>query len=310
MARPPWTGCGRAQAPDPRAHRQRARSRQPVPRDQPLAGYGSDYTLGGGMVVGIGVIAGTECVVMGNDPSVLGGALTPYVQEVDAAIEIARDNRIPYVSFVESAGADLRVQTGGASRRRVQTDHFAESGRPFYEMIELSKQGIPTVCVVFVVHGRRRLPAGAVGLRDRRRGAVEDLPGRPTAGEDGDRRGERRRDAGRRPPPRRGVRAGRLLRHRRDGRHPHVSRGGLAPQLAQTRAREPAPVPTPRSMTPRSCWGWSAAICGSPSTCATSSPGWWTAPASRSSSRATAPPWCAGGRTSTATPWGSSATTG
>ena len=29
----------------------------------PLAGYGSDYTLGGGMVVGIGVIAGTECVV-------------------------------------------------------------------------------------------------------------------------------------------------------------------------------------------------------------------------------------------------------
>ena len=43
----------------------------------PLAGYGSDYTIGGGMVVGIGVIAGTECVVMGNDPSVLGGALTP-----------------------------------------------------------------------------------------------------------------------------------------------------------------------------------------------------------------------------------------
>ena len=37
-----------------------------------LAGYGSDYTVGGGMVVGIGVIAGTECVIMGNDPSVLG----------------------------------------------------------------------------------------------------------------------------------------------------------------------------------------------------------------------------------------------
>jgi acyl-CoA carboxylase subunit beta len=117
----------------------------------PLAGYGSDYVLGGGMVVGIGVIAGTECVVMGNDPSVLGGALTPYaLKKWMRAIEIARDNRIPYVSFVESAGADLRVQTGGdGGRRRAQTEHFAESGRAFYEMIELSRLGIPTVCVVF-----------------------------------------------------------------------------------------------------------------------------------------------------------------
>jgi acetyl-CoA carboxylase carboxyltransferase component len=118
-----------------------------------LAGYRSDYAIGGGMVVGIGVIAGTECVVMGNDPSVLGGALTPYAaKKWSRAIEIARDNRIPYVSFVESAGADLRVQTGGSGeegRRRVQTEHFAETGRPFYEMIELSKLGVPTVCVVF-----------------------------------------------------------------------------------------------------------------------------------------------------------------
>ncbi len=117
----------------------------------PLAGYGSDYVVGGGMLVGIGVIAGTECVVMGNDPSVLGGALTPYsAKKWMRAIELARDNRIPYVSFVESAGADLRVETGsGDGRRRVQTDHFAESGRAFYELIELSKLGIPTVCVVF-----------------------------------------------------------------------------------------------------------------------------------------------------------------
>ncbi|HEX6421745.1 MAG TPA: carboxyl transferase domain-containing protein, partial [Acidimicrobiales bacterium] len=99
----------------------------------PLAAYGSDYTLGGGMVVGVGVIAGTECVIMGNDPSVLGGALTPYaLKKWMRAIEIARDNRIPYVSFVESAGADLRVQTGEGGRRRAQTEHFAETGRSFY----------------------------------------------------------------------------------------------------------------------------------------------------------------------------------
>jgi acetyl-CoA carboxylase carboxyltransferase component len=115
----------------------------------PLAAYDSDYTIGGGMVIGIGVIAGTECVILANDPSVLGGALTPYAaKKWSRALEIARDNHMPYVSFVESAGADLRVQTDGGGRR-VQTDHFAETGRFFYELIELSKLEIPTVCVVF-----------------------------------------------------------------------------------------------------------------------------------------------------------------
>ena len=117
----------------------------------PLAAYKSDYVMGGGMVVGIGVIAGTECVIMGNDPTVLAGALTPYAaKKWMRALEIARDNRLPYISFVESAGGDLRVQTGdGEGRRRAQLDHFAETGRFFYEMIELSKMEIPTVCVVF-----------------------------------------------------------------------------------------------------------------------------------------------------------------
>jgi acetyl-CoA carboxylase carboxyltransferase component len=113
-----------------------------------LAGYGSDYAVGGGMIVGIGVIAGTECLIMANDPSVLGGALTQYsAKKWMRALEIARDNQIPYVSFVESAGADLRVGKGGGGR--MQTGHFAESGRFFYDLIELSKMRVPTVCVVF-----------------------------------------------------------------------------------------------------------------------------------------------------------------
>jgi acetyl-CoA carboxylase carboxyltransferase component len=143
-------------------NRMRARGKMPVRErialaldpDSPfleisaLAGYGSDYTLGGGMIVGIGVIAGTECVIMANDPSVLGGALTAYsAKKWMRALEIARDNRIPYVSFVESAGADLRVEGGGGGR--MNTGHFAESGRFFYDLIELSRRRIPTVCVVF-----------------------------------------------------------------------------------------------------------------------------------------------------------------
>jgi acetyl-CoA carboxylase carboxyltransferase component len=114
-----------------------------------LAGYGSDYAVGGGMIVGLGVIAGTECLIMANDPSVLGGALTQYsAKKWMRALEIARDNQIPYVSFVESAGADLRVGRGGGGGR-MQTGHFAESGRFFYDLIELSKMRVPTVCVVF-----------------------------------------------------------------------------------------------------------------------------------------------------------------
>ena len=121
-----------------------------------LAGYNSDYVVGGGAVLGIGVIAGVECVIFANDPTVLGGALTPYVaKKWMRALEIARDNGIPYVSFVESAGADLRRGGGGdgdknkKKSRPAKVDHFAESGRFFYEMTELSKLEIPTVCVVF-----------------------------------------------------------------------------------------------------------------------------------------------------------------
>ncbi|MBT5852235.1 MAG: acyl-CoA carboxylase subunit beta, partial [Acidimicrobiaceae bacterium] len=127
----------------------------------PLAGFGSQYTLGGGMVAGIGIIAGTECVIMGNDPTVAAGALTPYASKKwMRALEIARDNRMPYVSFVESAGGDLRPGSGakksggedddhGAVGSAVVPAHFAETGRFFYEMTELSKLRIPTVCVVF-----------------------------------------------------------------------------------------------------------------------------------------------------------------
>ena len=38
----------------------------------PLAAYNSGYTIGGGAILGIGVIAGVECVIFANDPTVLG----------------------------------------------------------------------------------------------------------------------------------------------------------------------------------------------------------------------------------------------
>ena len=97
----------------------------------PLAAYDSDYAIGGGCVAGIGVISGVECVIFGNDPTVLAGALTHYASKKwGRCIEIARDNGIPYISFVESAGADLRINPMSKEKPwNIGTGHFAETGR-------------------------------------------------------------------------------------------------------------------------------------------------------------------------------------
>jgi len=119
----------------------------------PYAAYGTTYTVGGGCVAGIGLVADKECVIFANDPSVLGGAMTVYVQEKwMRCIQIARENRIPFINFVESAGADLRGATADTSQnlvRQLQYPHFAQSGRSFYEMTELSKLKIPVISLVF-----------------------------------------------------------------------------------------------------------------------------------------------------------------
>jgi acetyl-CoA carboxylase carboxyltransferase component len=119
----------------------------------PLAGYMTDYNVGGGMVLGIGVVEGTECVILANDPTDLGGAMTAVsIQKLMRALEIARINRMPYVQFVESAGGDLRGLAAGEDPEAVMRrnlNHFAETGRMFHDITELSARGIPTISVVF-----------------------------------------------------------------------------------------------------------------------------------------------------------------
>ena len=122
---------------------------------QPYVAYGTNnYNVGGGCVSGIGIISGVECVIFANDPSVKAGAMTVYVGEKWArAIEISRDNKIPFISFVESAGGDLNVSRGDGDNPPIaptlQQSHFASTGRFFYEMTELSKLRIPVISVVF-----------------------------------------------------------------------------------------------------------------------------------------------------------------
>ena len=119
----------------------------------PLAAAESNFTVGSGFIVGIGIISGVECLILGHDPSVRAGAFNDFnAKKLMRGLEIARTNRLPYVQFVESAGADLRGSGAGgdpeATRRRAQ-GHFAESGRLFYEITELSKMRVPTISVVF-----------------------------------------------------------------------------------------------------------------------------------------------------------------
>ncbi|HTK62887.1 MAG TPA: carboxyl transferase domain-containing protein [Pseudonocardia sp.] len=106
----------------------------------PLAAWGTGYTVGASVLTGIGVVSGIECVVIGHDPTVRGGAMNPYsLRKTLRALEVARLNRLPVINMVESGGADLPTQA----------DLFVPAGRIFHELTELSGLAIPTVALVF-----------------------------------------------------------------------------------------------------------------------------------------------------------------
>jgi acetyl-CoA carboxylase carboxyltransferase component len=114
--------------------------RSPFLELSPLAAWGSEFPVGGSVVTGIGVVSGVECVIIANDPTVRGGASNPWSQRKRLrATEIAAANRLPVISLVESAGADLRVQQ----------DIFVPGGAMFRDLTQLSAAGIPTVSLVF-----------------------------------------------------------------------------------------------------------------------------------------------------------------
>ncbi|WP_326953707.1 acyl-CoA carboxylase subunit beta [Amycolatopsis sp. NBC_01286] len=105
-----------------------------------LAAWGTDFTVGASVLTGIGVVSDVECVVIGHDPTVRGGAMNPYsLRKTLRALEIARVNRLPVINLVESGGADLPTQA----------DLFVPAGRIFHELTELSSLGIPTLAIVF-----------------------------------------------------------------------------------------------------------------------------------------------------------------
>ncbi|MEV0948129.1 carboxyl transferase domain-containing protein [Rhodococcus sp. NPDC049939] len=106
----------------------------------PLAAWGSDFPVGGSTVVGIGVVEGVECLIVANDPTVRGGTSNPWtLRKGFRANDIARQNRLPVISLVESGGADLPTQK----------EVFIPGGRMFRDLTQLSAEGIPTIALVF-----------------------------------------------------------------------------------------------------------------------------------------------------------------
>src|SRR5918911_1341267 len=95
-----------------------------------------------GIVTGIGVVEGVECVLVANDATVKGGTYFPLtVKKHVRAQEIALQNHLPCIYLVDSGGAFLPLQADVFPDR----DHF---GRIFFNQARLSAKGIPQIASV------------------------------------------------------------------------------------------------------------------------------------------------------------------
>jgi acetyl-CoA carboxylase carboxyltransferase component len=95
-----------------------------------------------GIVTGIGVVEGRECVIVANDATVKGGSYFPLtVKKHLRAQEVAEENHLPCLYLVDSGGAFLPLQAEVFPDR----DHF---GRIFFNQARMSAKGIPQIAVV------------------------------------------------------------------------------------------------------------------------------------------------------------------
>jgi len=103
--------------------------------------YGTDAPSAG-IVSGIGVVEGRECVIVANDATVKGGSYYPLtVKKHLRAQEVAEQNHLPCIYLVDSGGAFLPLQAEVFPDR----EHF---GRIFYNQARMSAQGIAQIAVV------------------------------------------------------------------------------------------------------------------------------------------------------------------
>ncbi len=106
-----------------------------------LAGHEvEDHATGASSIGGIGLVSGVECLITASESTVRGGAINELgVKKTRRLADIAMENRLPGISLIESAGADLPNQS----------KIFVPGGEGFRDLTRRSKQQTPTVCVVF-----------------------------------------------------------------------------------------------------------------------------------------------------------------
>lgn len=104
--------------------------------------YSNEEVPAAGIVAGIGVIHGVECMIVANDATVKGGAYYPLtVKKHLRAQEVAQENNLPCIYLVDSGGANLPRQAD------VFPDVF-HFGRIFYNQAVMSSKNVPQVAVV------------------------------------------------------------------------------------------------------------------------------------------------------------------
>lgn len=96
----------------------------------------------GGVVTGIGYVAGRQCVVVANDATVKAGAWFPITAKKNLrGQEVAIENRLPIIYLVDSAGVFLPLQ----DEIFPDKEHF---GRQFRNNAKMSSMGIVQIAAI------------------------------------------------------------------------------------------------------------------------------------------------------------------
>ncbi len=106
------------------------------------AGVYDEDIPGAGLITGIGMVSGRQCMIVCNDATVKGGTYYPMtVKKHLRAQAIAEQNHLPCIYLVDSGGANLPHQAEVFPDR----EHF---GRIFFNQANMSAKGIPQIACV------------------------------------------------------------------------------------------------------------------------------------------------------------------
>jgi acetyl-CoA carboxylase carboxyltransferase component len=95
-----------------------------------------------GLLAGIGMVEGKECMISINDATIKGGSMYPLSVKKTLRLQtISMENRLPSINLLDSAGAFLPMQS------EIFPDLW-NGGRTFYNQATQSKMGIPQIAAV------------------------------------------------------------------------------------------------------------------------------------------------------------------